>query len=385
MRAVRFHRPKHVSVDHVGDPKIESPTDAIVRMTHTSIGGSDLHIYNGLLPQLRPLVLGRELVGVVEEVGRGVTNLARGDRVVVPSLIACGACFFCERGLVAQCERSNPRHYGPEGGLLSQRGGAIFGYTELYGGYDGGQAEYLRVPFASFGPRKIAEGLSDDQAVLLCEAFPAGYAAIDRAQIRAGDTVVVFGCGPVGLMAQKAAWLKGAGRVIAVDRDIHRLAKARDAAAAETIDAIEADAVDIVRDMTGGRGADAAIDAVGMEAHRGLLKKLSNVVHAQLGTFEVLKSCLRAVRRGGAVSVLGIYGMNYDDFPLGQIFDKGIRLSFGLAPVHRYVDKLMAMVVSGQARLDDVITHRMKLDDAPRAYELFNDKKDGCVKVVLHP
>jgi threonine dehydrogenase-like Zn-dependent dehydrogenase len=385
MKAVRFHRPKHVSVDDVRAPKIEAPTDAIVRVTAASICGADLQIVAGLLPQLGPFTLGHEFMGIVEEVGAAVSNLARGDRVVVPFVIACGQCFFCERGLTPQCDRSNPRHYGAEGGLLSQKGGGLFGYTDLYGGYDGGLAEYVRVPFAAFGPRKVPDTIADDDALMLGATFPAAWAAAESADIRAGDTVAVFGCGAVGITAQKAAWLKGAGRVIGIDRELYRLKAANACARSETIDAVEVSPVDLLRDMTDGRGADIAIDAVGMEPHRGLLQKLTNVVHAQIGTASVLKDCLRAVRRGGSVVGAGLYAMNYDDFPLGQVFDKGLRLTLGHAPVHKYVDRLMAMVGSGQVRLSDVISHWMKLDEAPRALELLAAKRDRCLKVVLRP
>jgi S-(hydroxymethyl)glutathione dehydrogenase / alcohol dehydrogenase len=385
MRAVRYHRPKNVSVDTVPDPRIEQPTDAIVRVTATAICGSDLHIYNGLILQLRRFVLGHEFMGIVEDVGSSVQKLRRGDRVVVPFPIACGACFFCERSLPVHCEVSNPGRYGPEGGLIRQKGGGLFGYTDLYGGYDGGQAEAVRVPFADFGPRQVPDSLSDEQALFLTDIIPTGFAAIDWADLQGGETVAVFGCGPVGLMAMKCAWLRGAGRVIGVDLEPYRLSMAERVADADVIDARETDPVEIIRAETGGRGADVVVDAVGMEAHRGLMKKLANVVHVQLGSTAALEKCLSAVRRGGVVSIVGVYGMSYDNFPLGQLFDKGVSLRMGQAPVHRYADHLVDLVASGKLRADDIITHRMPLAEAPRAYQLFNRKEDGCVKVVLHP
>jgi threonine dehydrogenase-like Zn-dependent dehydrogenase len=385
MKALVFHRPKHVSVDRVDDPRIEDPRDAIVRVTLSAICGSDLHIYNGMFPQKRPFVLGHEFMGVVEEVGSAVRNLQKGDRVVVPFPIACGQCFFCTHGLPPHCERSNRELYGPEGGDFNQKGGGIFGYTDLYGGYSGGQAELVRVPFADFGPRKVPDGLSDEQALFLSDILPTGWSAVDGAQIQGGETVAVFGCGPVGLMAMKAAWIKGAGRVIGFDVEEYRLEMAQRAGKAETYHAQRDNPAKVLRSITGGRGADVCIDAVGMEAHRSLGKRIRDVVNAELGSTEVLRNCFSAVRRGGAVSVVGVYAGNYDEFPLGQVFDKGLRLHFGQAPVHRYIDELMDLVQKGEVKTDDIITHRLPLADAPHAYDIFNRKKDRCVKVVLRP
>ncbi|AKT44009.1 zinc-dependent alcohol dehydrogenase [Chondromyces crocatus] len=385
MKALVFHRPKHVSVDQVNDPRIEHPRDAIVRVTLTAICGSDLHIYNGLIPQVRPMVLGHEFMGIVEEVGPQITNLKRGDRVIVPFPIACGDCFFCKAHLPPHCERSNREHYGPEGGLLREKGGALFGYTDLYGGYDGGQAELVRIPYADVGPRKVPDELTDEQALFLTDILPTGWTAVDQAHLQGGETVAVFGCGPVGLMAMKAAWIKGAGRVIGIDVEDYRVEMARSATGAEVIHARRDDPVKAIRAMTDGRGADVCIDAVGMEARRSLWKKLANVVHGQLGSTEALETCFSAVRRGGMVSIVGVYGMPYDNFPVGQIFDKGLRLWAGQALAQNYVDELMALIVAGKIRTDDIITHRMPLSDAAIGYDLFNKKKDNCVKVVLTP
>jgi S-(hydroxymethyl)glutathione dehydrogenase/alcohol dehydrogenase len=385
MKALVFHHPGKVSVDNVPDPKIEKSDDAILRVTATAICGSDLHIYNGFFPQKEDMVLGHEFMGIVEETGSGVTKLQKGDRVVVPFPIACGGCFFCQRGLPGHCESSNPEKYGPEGGVLDQKGGALFGYTDLYGGYDGGQAQYVRVPYANFGPRKVPGDFGDEEVLFLTDIFPTGYTAIDWAQLKGGETVAVFGCGPVGLMAMKCAWLKGAGRVIGVDIQPYRIETARRTANAEVIDASKTDPVTLIREMTEGRGADVCVDAVGMEADRTLLDKLSNVVHAQAGSIKALHSAISAVRRGGVVSVVGVYGLPYDNFPLGQIFDKGIRLSFGQAPAQRYIDELLSYVEQRKIRLDDIITHRMPLEEAPRGYDIFNKKEDDCVKVVLKP
>lgn len=385
MKAVVFHKPGDMRVDDVEDPRIEQPEDVILRVTATAICGSDLHIYNGFFPQLKPLVMGHEFMGIVEEAGSGVTGLAKGDRVVVPFPIACGACFFCQHDLPGHCEHSNPEKYGPEGGMLEDKGGGLFGYTDLYGGYSGGQAQYVRVPYANFGPRKISSDLSDDQVLFLTDIFPTGYSAVDWGGVKGGETVAVFGCGPVGLMAQKSAWLRGAARVIGIDLEDYRLAMAQKSANAETINLAKEDPVEAIRALTEGRGADVCIDAVGMEANRSILERVSNVLHAQMGSTKALEWCISAVRRGGVVSVVGVYGMPYDNFPLGQIFDKGISLFFGQAPVQKHIDALIQHVEKGEIQLDDIITHRLPLAEAPHAYSIFNKKEDNCVKVVLQP
>ena len=328
--------------------------------------------------------MGQEFMGIVEETGRDVTKLRKGDRVVVPFPVACGACFFCQAGLPGHCENSNPKYYGPEGALLSQKGGGLFGYTELYGGYAGGQAEYVRVPYANFGPRKVPDNFQDEEVLFLSDIFPTGYTAIDWAGIDGGETVAVFGCGPVGLMAQKVAWLRGAKRVIGVDIQEYRLAAARKTAKAETINAQDDDPIKAIRELTDGRGADVCVDAVGMEADRNIADKLGNIWRAEIGSTKVLENCISAVRRGGFVSVVGVYGIPYK-FPLGQVFDKGIKLAFGQAPVQKYIDELINLIEQRKIKLDDIITHRLPLEKAPHAYAIFSEKKDGCVKVVLKP
>jgi alcohol dehydrogenase len=385
MKALVFHNPKDVRVDTVPDPIIKDTRDAIIRVTSTAICGSDLHIYNGMFPQPRNMVLGHEFMGIVEETGTGVTNLKKGDRVVVPFPIACGHCHFCNMGLHTQCEESNPEHYGPEGEMLKGKGGALFGYTDLYGGYDGGQAEYVRVPYADVGPRKVPDELTDDQALFLTDIFPTGWSAIEWAKMKGGETVAVFGCGPVGLMAMKSAWLHGAGRVIGVDILPYRLDMARNSAQAETINAAETDAVEMIRQMTGGYGADVCVDAVGMEASRSFMEKAMNVLQMEKGTMKVLGYCLDAVRRGGTVTVMGVYGTPYDNFPLHQWFDKGIMMMGGQAWPHRYIDHLMQLVQTGKVKLNDIITHKVSLSEAPKMYDIFNKKEDNCVKVILTP
>ncbi len=385
MKATVFHKPGDVRVETVPDPTIRDSQDVILRVTSTAICGSDLHIYNGFLPQKRPMVLGHEFMGVVEETGREVTSVRKGDRVIIPFPIACGHCFFCRHELPGHCEESNAEKYGPDGGLLDQKGGALFGYTDLYGGYDGGQAEYVRVPYANFGPRKAPEPFSDDQLLFLTDIFPTGYCGVKWADVQPGDTVVVFGCGPVGLMAQKVAWIFGAKRVIGVDIEDYRLAMAAKSAKSETLNPKTTDVVEAIRQMTDGRGADVCIDAVGMEADRSLIDKLSNIVHAQAGSTKVLETAITAVRRGGHVSVVGVYGLPYDNFPLGQIFDKGIHMHFGQATVQPIIDELIQWVEEGRIQLDDIITHRLPLAEAAHGYEIFGKKQDNCVKVVLQP
>ncbi|MGK7390858.1 MAG: zinc-dependent alcohol dehydrogenase [Candidatus Cyclobacteriaceae bacterium M2_1C_046] len=385
MKAVRFHMPKVMKVDTIDDPIIEHERDAIIKVTSTAICGSDLHIYNGKIPQIENMVVGHEFMGEVVETGKEITNLKKGDRVVVPFPISCGQCFFCQHDLYPHCENSNEKHYGPEGALLDQKGAALFGYTNLYGGYPGGQAEYVRVPYADIGPRKIPDNLPDNKALFLTDIFPTGYTAVDWAELKGGETVVVFGCGPVGIMAQKSAWLKGAGRVIGVDIQPYRLEKAKRSAKSETLNAAKDNVTEIIRDMTAGRGADVCIDAVGMEADRNVLEKVLNTVRMQAGTTNVIENCFSAVRRGGIVSVVGVYGSYYDKFPLGQFFDKGLTLKAGQAPVQHYIDDLLKLVKDEKIVLDDIITHELSLDEAPHAYKIFNNKEDDCVKVVLKP
>lgn len=385
MKALVFHKPSDVRVEDVKDPVIEEPTDAIVRVTATAICGSDLHIYNGFFPQAKPLVLGHEFMGIIEEVGAGVTKLSRGDRVVVPFPIACGHCYFCRMEHATHCERSNPKHYGPEGAALESKGAGLFGYTDLYGGYSGGQAELVRVPYADVGPRKVPDRLTDEQVLFLTDILPTGWAAIDWAELKGGETVAVFGCGPVGLMAMKSAWVRGAGRVIGVDREEYRLQKAREVAQAETINLQKLDPVEAIRSMTEGRGADVCVDAVGLEAHRNVLDRVVNVLHAEAGSIGALKLAFSAVRRGGVVTVVGVYGMSYDNFPIGQFFDKGLKMRAGQVPVHNYIDELTRLIDTGRLRVDDVISHRLPLSQAAHGYEIFCKKQDDCVKVVLTP
>jgi len=382
MKALVFHNKKKVAVETVADPIIKENSDAIIKVTSTAICGSDLHIYNGFIPQKRPMILGHEFMGIVEEVGRDVKNLKKGDRVVVPFPISCGHCFFCNHNLQGHCENSND-NYGPEGDE-TDKGAALFGYTDLYGGYSGGQAEFVRVPYADVGPRKIEASQKDEEVLFLTDIFPTGWFAVDLANLKGGEIVAVFGCGPVGIMAQKAAWLKGAGRVIGIDVFEYRLAMARKAAGSETLNSNDVDVVQAMRDMTDGRGPDVCIDAVGMEASRNMGEKILNVIEGESGTAKVVETCASAVRRGGIISIVGVYGSSYN-FPLGQLFDKGVTLKMGQAPVQAYIDELLQLVKEKKVVLDDIITHSLPLNQAAHAYDIFCNKEDNCVKVVLKP
>jgi S-(hydroxymethyl)glutathione dehydrogenase/alcohol dehydrogenase len=385
MKAAVFHKPGDIRAEQVDDPIIEHPEDVILRVTSTAICGSDLHILDGFIPQAKDMVMGHEFMGIIEEAGTGVTKFKKGDRVIVPFPIACGHCFFCTHGLSPACEHSNPKKYGPEGDLLDGKGGALFGYTDLYGGYRGGQAEYVRVPYANFGPRKISDELSDEQSLFLTDIFPTGWTAIDWAKLKGGETVAIFGSGPVGLMAQKAAWLKGAGRVIAVDILDYRLARANAVNNVETINAHKVNPVEVIREMTNGRGADVCVDAVGMEADRNFLDKVKAAVNFEKGSISVLENCIKAVRRGGTVTVVGVYGTPFDNFPLHRIFDKGLIMQYGQAPVHKYIDELVALVESGKVVLNDILTHTVPLSEVSNAYDMFKKKEDDCIKVILKP
>ncbi|MDQ1803495.1 zinc-dependent alcohol dehydrogenase [Chryseobacterium sp. CKR4-1] len=386
MKAAVFHAPGKITCDTVDDPVIQDSNDIILKVTSTAICGSDLHMYSGGLPQVRPMVMGHEFMGIVEELGKGITHLNIGDRVVVPFPVACGGCFFCQHDLPGACENSNPEHYGPEGGILTEKGGGLFGYTDLYGGYDGGQAQYVRVPYAHFGPRKVADNLTDEQVLFLTDIFPTGYTGVMWGELKDGETVAVFGAGPVGSMSVKSAILHNAKKVIVIDTLQYRLDQIKRLTGCETILWEDAkNTIEQIRDMTDGRGADLCIDAVGFEPERDLLDRAKAVLNFEKGSIKVLEACMSAVRRGGTVSILGVYPVNYDNFKLGQIFDKGITLKAGQAPVHPIIDRLMKHVEHGEVKLDDIITHRLGLDEVAKGYEIFDKKEDGCVKVVLDP
>ncbi|MCF0056069.1 zinc-dependent alcohol dehydrogenase [Dyadobacter sp. CY356] len=385
MKAAVFHKPGDISVDNVPDPEILDPRDIILKVTSTAICGSDLHIMSGSVPQKEDMVLGHEFMGIVEEVGSAITNLKKGDRVVVPFPISCGNCFFCTHEASPACENSNFKHYGPNGDMLDQKGGALFGYTDLYGGYSGGQAQYVRVPYADISPRIVPDNMTDEQVLFLTDIFPTGWSAIDWAQLKGGEVVAIFGSGPVGLMAQKAAWINGASRVIAIDPLNYRLEKAKRVNKVETLNPHEVDVVAAIRDMTGGRGADVCVDAVGFEPERSFLDKAKAAINFEVGSPKVLEMCFEAVRRMGTVSIVGVYGSTYDNFPMHRIFDKGLTIKQGQAPVLNYIDHLIDLVRDEKVILDDIITHTLPLEEAAHGYKIFQEKEEDCVKVVLKP
>ena len=385
MKAAVFHKPGDISVDNVPDPKILDPRDIILKVTSTAICGSDLHILSGSVPQKEDMIMGHEFMGIVEEVGSAITNLKRGDRVVVPFPISCGKCFFCTHEASPACENSNYKHYGPNGDMLDQKGAALFGYTDLYGGYSGGQAQYVRVPYADVSPRIVPDNMTDEQVLFLTDIFPTGWSAIDWAQMKGGEVVAIFGSGPVGLMAQKAAWINGASRVIAIDPLNYRLEKAKRVNKVDTLNPNEVDVVEAIRQMTGGRGADVCVDAVGFEPERTLVDKAKAAINFEVGSMKVLDLCFEAVRRMGTVTIVGVYGSTYDNFPMHRIFDKGLTIKQGQAPVLNYIDHLIDLVKEEKVVLDDIITHTLPLEDAAHGYKIFQEKEEDCVKVVLKP
>ena len=373
----------------VPDPKILNPRDAIVKVTLTAICGSDLHLYNGFVPTLeKGDILGHEFMGEVVEIGSAVKNLKVGDRIVVPFCISCGACFFCQKGLFSLCENSNPN--APEAELMWGHSPAgLFGYSHLTGGYAGGQAQYVRVPFADFGPIKVPEGLTDEQALFVSDIFPTGYMAAENCNIQPGDTVAVWGCGPVGQMAIRSAFMLGAERVIAIDKVPERLRMAEEGGA-ETLDYEDVDSLmEELKYRTGGRGPDSCIDAVGMEANgHGVQYRYDRVKQAMMLETDrpiALREAFLACRNGGTVSVPGVYGGFIDKIPFGSVMNRAITIKTGQTHVQRYTRPLMERIQSGDIDPSFVITHRLKLEDAPEAYEIFKNKEDECIKVVLTP
>jgi len=378
-----------VRVEKVPDPKILNPRDAIVKITSTAICGSDLHLYNGFVPTMeKGDILGHEFMGEVVEVGTAVKNLEVGDRVVVPFPISCGNCFFCERQMFSLCENSNPN--AP---LAEQMWGhslaGVYGYSHLLGGDAGGQAEYARVPFADVDHVKIPDGLSDEQVLFLSDIFPTGYMAAENCDIEPGDTIAVWGCGPVGQFAIKSAYLLGAERVIATDRVPERLRMAREEGGAETLNYEEVDVYDTLMEMTGGRGPDACIDAVGMEAHGPGLEyaydRLKQAAMLETDRPIALREAIIACRNGGTVSVPGVYGGFIDKVPFGSAMNRAVTIKTGQTHVQRYMRPLLERVEKGEIDPSFVITHRMRLEDAPDGYEIFKHKQDDCIKIVLKP
>jgi len=379
MLALCYRGPSRVHVETKPEPRIEHPNDVVLRVTRAAICGSDLHLYHGYLPDTRVgHTFGHEFTGVVEEVGSSVETRVKGDRVVVPFNIACGVCFFCQRELTSVCENTNP---------LSTLVGGAFGFSHTTGGYDGGQAEYVRVPFADVGPMKIPDDMSDEDVLFLSDIYPTAYQAAEMGGIRAEDTVVVFGCGPVGLLTQRSAWILGARRVIAVDAAEYRLEWARRFGKAETVDLRRfPDIVSHLRKITDGRGADVSIDAVGLEAcGSGLHAALGKVARIEAGSPAALNAAIHATRNGGTVSVIGVYGPPWDLIDIGAAMNKGLTMRMGQCNVKRYQGHLLDLIRKGYIAPKELITHRFALEDAPEAYRTFANKRDGVIKCVLVP
>src|SRR4051794_36149074 len=390
MRAVCWNGKTDMRVETVPDPEILNPRDAIVKITSTAICGSDLHLYDGYIPTMKKGdILGHEFMGEIVDVGRGVNNLKIGDRVVAPFTISCGSCFFCKRELWSLCDNSNPNAWIAEK-MMGHSPAGLYGYSHMTGGYAGGQAEYARVPFADVGPLKVPDGLEDEKVLFLSDIFPTGYFAAENADIQPGDTVAIWGCGPVAQFAIQSAWMLGAGRVIAIDRVPERLQLAQTWGRAEVIDYEEVESVlDTLKDMTGGLGPDCCIDAVGMEAHGTTLDaKLDKIKQTAKLTFDrvhVLREAIMACRKGGTLSIAGVYGGFVDKIPMGAAFNKGLTFKMGQTHVQKYMRPLLERVEKGEIDPSRVITHRLDLDDAPWGYKTFRDKEDDCIKIVMKP
>jgi threonine dehydrogenase-like Zn-dependent dehydrogenase len=390
MRAVTWQGTRKMSVETVPDPEIVQQSDVVVKVSATAICGSDLHLYNHYVTTMQKGdILGHEFMGEVVDVGRNVRNLQKGDRVVVPFPIACGRCYFCKQGIFGACDNSNPNAEIAEG-LYGEAGSGIFGYSHMYGGYAGGQAEYVRVPFADVGPIKVPEGVNDDDVLFLSDILPTGWQAVKRGEIKPGDTVAVWGCGPVGYFSIQSAYLQGADRVIAIDRFPERLALARDVCKAEVINYEETDdLVELLKQMTGGRGPDVCIDAVGLEAHgHDFLSKSDKVkqtLRLEMDRPTAVRQTIQAAAKGGRVSIIGVYGGLIDKFPLGAFFGKGLKMAAGQCDVQQFMPELLQRVLDGDFDTTSLISHRLTLADAPDAYRMFCNKEDGCTKVVMRP
>lgn len=378
MKAVTYQGIKDILVKEVEDPRIQKPDDVIIRMVSTAICGSDLHLIHGMIPNTpEGFIIGHEPMGVVEETGPEVTKVKKGDRVVIPFNVSCGQCYYCRHDLTSQCDNSNP--HGESGGY--------FGYSETFGGHPGGQAEYMRVPFGNFTPFRVPDDspLDDDTLVLLGDAMATAYWSVDHAGVQEGDTVIVLGCGPIGLLAQKFAWLKGARRVIAVDYVGYRLKHAAKFNRVETVDfESEKEIGNHLKEMTQG-GADVVLDCVGMDGKMTPLEFLATGMKLQGGALGAINIATQAVRKGGTIQITGAYGMRYNGFPLGDIFNRNVDVLTGQAPVIPYMPFLHDLVAEGKVDPSDIITHRLPLEQAKQGYEAFDTKTNDCIKVVLKP
>lgn len=389
MKAITWHGKHDMRCEHVPDPRIEHGRDCIIKVTSCAICGSDLHIYNGVIPDMhKGDVVGHETMGEVVEVGPECKNLKVGDRVVIPFTISCGECFFCQRGWFSACERTNP-DAEKASKLWGHSPAGLFGYSHLLGGYAGGQAEYLRVPFADVGALKVPGGMTDDQALFLSDIFPTGYMAADFCNIKGGETIAIWGCGPVGQFAIRSAILMGAERVIAIDTVPERLEMAR-AAGAETLDFSKHDIYDAIQQHTRGRGADACIDCVGTEPYA-TSSADAMVDRIKVATFlgtdrpHVLREAIQCCRNFGIVSIVGVYGGYLDKIPFGSAVNRGLTFRMAQTPVQAYMPKLLSLIEDGQIDPAFVITHKARLEDAPGLYDTFNAKRDNCVKIVINP
>ncbi|MGA0588691.1 zinc-dependent alcohol dehydrogenase [Dyella sp. KRB-257] len=387
MLALTYHGRRDVRVENVPDPGLQQPDDIVLRVTATAICGSDLHLYRGKIPAMQDGdILGHEFMGVVEECGPGVARVKKGDRVVIPFVIACGDCFFCAQQQYAACETTNP----DRGSLLMQRKhitppAALFGYSHLYGGVPGGQAELVRVPKANVGPFPVPGSLSDERVLFLSDILPTGYQAVESAGVGRGSTVAIFGAGPVGMMTAASARLLGAERIFMIDQADYRLAFAQQAYGIEPIDFSECEPSERILELTGGRGVDASIDAVGFEAKGSATETALTALKVETSSGASLRQCIAVTRRGGSVSIPGVYAGYLHAFMLGDAFDKGLRFSMGQTHVQRYLPRLLEHVENGELQPEVIISHRMKLADAARGYEMFEAMQDECRKVVLTP
>jgi threonine dehydrogenase-like Zn-dependent dehydrogenase len=389
VKALCWHGKHDIRVDTVPDPEIEHPRDAIIKVTACAICGSDLHIFNGVIPKMeKGDVIGHETMGEVIEVGPENKKLKVGDRVVVPFTIACGECFFCKQGYYSGCERTNPDAAVAKE-LWGQSPAGLFGYSHVLGGYAGGQAEYLRVPYADIGPIKVPDNLSDEQALFLSDIFPTGFMAADFCNIKPGQTIAIWGCGPVGQFAIRSAFLLGAERVIAIDTVPERLSLAREAGA-ETLDFMDEDIYERIQQMTQGRGADACIDAVGTEAEAtasldSMIDRVKTATFMGTDRPHVLRQAIHCCRNFGIVSIVGVYGGYLDKIPMGSAINRGLTFRMAQTPVQHYLPSLLRRIENAEIDPSFVITHRASLDEGPELYKTFRDKKDGCIKVVLKP
>ena len=391
MKALVWHGKNNVSVDTVPDPIIEEPGDIVIKVTSTAICGSDLHLYGGIMPTMEDGdILGHEFMGEVVEVGADVTRFQKGDRVVVPFTIACGHCHFCNHDLFSLCDNSN-RNADMAKASLGHSISGVFGFSHMLGGYPGGQAEYVRVPFADYGPIKVPDSLRDDQVLFLSDIFPTGFMAIDNAKINPGDTVAIWGCGPVGQFAIKSAWMLGAGRVIAIDSVPERLDMAETMGKAEVIRTTDADEVyQKLLAMTDGYGPEVCVDAVGAEAHGGgafdkVVDAAQELVNMETPRPYVLQQAIKSCKKGGTISVPGVYAGMVNEIPFGAAMNKGLTFKMGQTHVQHYLQPLLEKIEDASIDPSFVITHRLKLKDAPEAYETFRDKKDNCIKVITEP